>query len=166
MRKVLEKTPSARYQSADELLSELETLRTSLQPQSVAPPVIKLATFPPDPPHRLSTHSGKYMLTAAVALLVASILYATLVGRQPPVLLLVILSATSFLAYVLMRRAGARMKISSPQGAAFRGLLPFQEADSNGFYGREVEASRLCEMVRHADFRFGVLHGNSGCGKT
>ncbi|HSB10718.1 MAG TPA: protein kinase [Blastocatellia bacterium] len=55
---------------------------------------------------------------------------------------------------------------SAPNGLAFRGLVPFQEIDRNFFYGRETETARLVEMIRHDDFRFGVLFGESGCGKT
>src|SRR4029077_17759362 len=51
-------------------------------------------------------------------------------------------------------------------GTAFRGLLPFQEADRSRFYGRETETAALFELIRHGDFRFGVLFGESGCGKT
>lgn len=51
-------------------------------------------------------------------------------------------------------------------GAAFRGLLPFQEADQDRFYGREPATEALLNMISHSDFRFGVLLGQSGCGKT
>ncbi|MCA1642932.1 MAG: protein kinase [Acidobacteria bacterium] len=65
----------------------------------------------------------------------------------------------------------ARRKVSPPAQAAptdvaFRGLLPFQEADRERFYGREAETRALLGTVSHADFRFGVLFGESGCGKT
>lgn len=53
-----------------------------------------------------------------------------------------------------------------PRGVAFRGLLPFQEADRTRFYGREIETNAVCEMIAHHLFRFGVLFGESGCGKT
>lgn len=53
-----------------------------------------------------------------------------------------------------------------PKGAAFRGLLPFQEADRDRFYGRATDIAALFDMVTHIDFRFGVLYGDSGCGKT
>jgi WD40 repeat protein len=52
------------------------------------------------------------------------------------------------------------------EAAAFRGLLPFQEADRDRFFGRDAETAALVAMVAHADFRFGVLYGDSGSGKT
>jgi WD40 repeat protein len=51
-------------------------------------------------------------------------------------------------------------------GAAFRGLLPFHEADRDRFYGRDGDIAAAFDMIRHLDFRFGVLFGHSGCGKT
>lgn len=53
-----------------------------------------------------------------------------------------------------------------PTGAAFRGLLPFQEADRQRFYGREVETEALFAMVARGELRFHVLYGESGAGKT
>jgi WD40 repeat protein/serine/threonine protein kinase len=50
--------------------------------------------------------------------------------------------------------------------AAFRGLLPFQEADRDRFYEREFDTNVLFSMITHEDFRFGLLYGESGCGKT
>ncbi|HYK87668.1 MAG TPA: hypothetical protein VE398_02790, partial [Acidobacteriota bacterium] len=55
---------------------------------------------------------------------------------------------------------------SLPQGAAFRGLLSFQEADHDRFYGRELDTISLFERITHQEFHFGVLYGDSGCGKT
>ncbi|MCC6744682.1 MAG: protein kinase [Acidobacteria bacterium] len=49
---------------------------------------------------------------------------------------------------------------------AFRGLLPFQEADRGCFFGRAAETASLVKLVSHADFRFGVLFGESGTGKS
>jgi WD40 repeat protein len=63
-------------------------------------------------------------------------------------------------------RRGTEAIRSVPKGAAFRGLLPFQEADRDRFYGREMETLSLFDMISHNDFRFGVLFGESGCGKT
>jgi WD40 repeat protein len=55
---------------------------------------------------------------------------------------------------------------SRSSGAAFRGLLPFQEADRDRFYGRDVETAALFDLITSDEFRFGVLFGDSGSGKT
>lgn len=52
------------------------------------------------------------------------------------------------------------------KGVAFRGLLPFQELDKEHFYGRTVETLALFNKITHKDFKFGVIFGESGCGKT
>lgn len=53
-----------------------------------------------------------------------------------------------------------------PKSAAFRGLLPFHEADRDRFYGREIDVAALHDMIAYSDSRFSVLFGDSGCGKT
>jgi WD40 repeat protein len=55
---------------------------------------------------------------------------------------------------------------SKAAGAAFRGLLPFQESDRETFFGREADVATLVQRVTQRDFRFGVLYGDSGSGKT
>ena len=52
------------------------------------------------------------------------------------------------------------------QGLAFRGLLPFQETDRHRFFGRDTDRLALLERITLRDFRFGILYGDSGCGKT
>lgn len=47
---------------------------------------------------------------------------------------------------------------------AFRDLQPFEEGDN--LFGRDRELARLNTMVVAYDFRFGVLWGESGSGKT
>lgn len=79
---------------------------------------------------------------------------------------LLALAAVCALSYIAARHRAFRTHNAIPTGAAFRGLLPFQEADRNRFYGRESDTAALFEMIRHSDFRFGVLFGESGCGKT
>jgi len=79
------------------------------------------------------------------------------------------LAATAFLCalyYAALRHRASRSLPAFSGGAAFRGLLPFQEADRGRFYGRESDTPALFEMIRQNDFRFGVLFGESGCGKT
>jgi WD40 repeat protein/serine/threonine protein kinase len=70
------------------------------------------------------------------------------------------------LGYAAAKQRASVSVEALPGGAAFRGLLPFQEADRSRFYGRETETAALFELIRHGDFRFGVLFGESGCGKT
>ncbi len=48
--------------------------------------------------------------------------------------------------------------------AALRGLLPFEEGDQ--LPGRAREVQTLYTLVTSSTFRFGVLWGESGCGKT
>ncbi len=48
-------------------------------------------------------------------------------------------------------RKGAQASGSLPQGAAFRGLLSFQEADRDRFYGREMDTIALFERVSHEE---------------
>ncbi|MEW6128687.1 MAG: protein kinase [Acidobacteriota bacterium] len=79
---------------------------------------------------------------------------------------LLLISLGCFAIYFIAREKARTRFTALPKGAAFRGLLPFQEADSQRFYGREIETLALFEMVAHRDFRFGVLFGESGCGKT
>ncbi len=48
--------------------------------------------------------------------------------------------------------------------ALLRGLLPFEDGDH--LYGRAGDLQSLCTIIRSASFRFGVVWGQSGCGKT
>ena len=79
---------------------------------------------------------------------------------------LVAIAALCAWGYAVAQRRAPMSAHAFPTGAAFRGLLPFQEADRSRFYGRETETAALFELIRHGDFRFGVLFGESGCGKT
>ncbi len=74
-----------------------------------------------------------------------------------------ILATTAFL---ILRKEVRVPPPSASAVPAFRGLLPFMEADRDRFYGREAELGALAHLVTHEDFRFGVLFGESGCGKT
>jgi serine/threonine protein kinase len=70
------------------------------------------------------------------------------------------------LAYLADRKKVPTTVSTITIGAAFRGLLPFHEADRDRFYGRDTDIAAVFEMIRHPDFRFGVLFGQSGSGKT
>jgi WD40 repeat protein len=65
--------------------------------------------------------------------------------------------------------AGPSTASAAPAAAeapAFRGLLSFQETDADAFFGREADLRSLVALVSQAELRFGVLYGESGCGKT
>lgn len=76
------------------------------------------------------------------------------------------ISAVAFWASALRARPARRTEAIATKGLAFRGLLPFQEADQHRFFGRDTDKLTLLERVSQRDFRFGVLCGDSGCGKT
>ena len=50
--------------------------------------------------------------------------------------------------------------------AAFRGLDPYSEADTLPGTDRKRQARRLVTSIRDRSFRFGVVSGDVGCGKT
>jgi conflict system STAND superfamily ATPase/sulfatase-modifying factor enzyme 1 len=81
-------------------------------------------------------------------------------------LLLIVVSSGVFL---YQRRQAAKLKITeSPEplspSATLRGLLPFEEGDQ--LPGRARDIQELYTFVASSTFRFGVLWGESGCGKT
>jgi ABC-type transport system involved in cytochrome bd biosynthesis fused ATPase/permease subunit len=57
-------------------------------------------------------------------------------------------------------------KLAETSGSAFRGLMSFEEGDAETFFGREADIGTILQKVCHSEFRFGVLTGESGCGKT
>ena len=80
--------------------------------------------------------------------------------------LLVLLSGGVF---IYQRRRAAKLKITESleplsATAALRGLLPFEEGDQ--LPGRARDVQELYTLVASSTFRFGVLWGESGCGKT
>ena len=50
--------------------------------------------------------------------------------------------------------------------SAFIGLNSFDEKDRDRFFGRGTDIGELLDKVTHRDYRFGVLSGESGAGKT
>ena len=83
---------------------------------------------------------------------------------------LAILLGTASLAIYYYRRQRAKRfaipKVAEPLAptAALRGLLPFEEGDE--LPGRARDAQDLITLVKSRGFRFGVLWGESGSGKT
>ena len=79
------------------------------------------------------------------------------------------LVAGSSVVFLYRRRRAAQLKIAeAPEPlqphAALRGLLPFEEGDE--LPGRARDVQELNTLVASSAFRFGVLWGESGCGKT
>src|SRR5439155_11262783 len=57
---------------------------------------------------------------------------------------------------------------STPQPNPIKGLFPFRLDDAGIFVHlqRERDLKRCLAAIKDADFRFGVLYGESGTGKT
>ncbi len=187
VRRAVEKNRQGRYASAKEMMSDLKRLRDRLEPPAYGkfvPGKERVAQFdfveseiPESAPHLKSRDQldpirryRRWIVGLSVFALLAAALDFILIRPQGlyrlrDALLLLI----GFLGYAVYRRLniGAMRPVHrATGGTAFRGLLPFQEADRNRFYGREAETAALFELITHTDFRFGVLYGDSGSGKT
>jgi DNA-binding winged helix-turn-helix (wHTH) protein len=77
-----------------------------------------------------------------------------------------LLMLASLYWHIRQAKERATAIVPASQVAAFRGLLPFESGDADRFYGREVDATAIASLISHSEFRFGVLYGDSGCGKT
>ncbi|MCI0485492.1 MAG: protein kinase [Blastocatellia bacterium] len=187
VRRCLEKNPDRRYDSASEILSELEQLKsdldaatafevpageTSRREVETERPSYSLKPSPLGPAALWLFRHRRWLMAAGALALVAAgfdllILQPQGSGRARDLGLFVI-AAVSFIGYIALLSQSGRLRRSFSRAAssAFRGLLPFQEQDRDRFYGRETETSALFDMVAHDEFRFGVLYGESGCGKT
>ena len=80
-----------------------------------------------------------------------------------------ILAIISSGVYFYQRHHAAKLKIAESleplsASAALRGLLPFEEGDQ--LPGRARDVQEIYTLVASSTFRFGVLWGESGCGKT
>ena len=124
----------------------------------------------PNPLLELARQYRSWLLGIGVAATVALSLniafvhprYAQLLGDVATAVLAVI----SFYFYARATKKSARRDPAPTQAAAFRGLLPFESSDADRFYGRDIETAAIIDLICHSDFRFGVLYGDSGCGKT
>ena len=172
-RKSLEKNREERYQSARELLSDLQSLkerlemRADVQALNVSNELEKSSSYSTASIWmRVARHRRLLLVTTAFALL-AACLHIYLTGgewiRDASLLLIAISCA---FVYMMARHSARSIIYTTPKGAAFRGLVPFQEADRDRFYGRQTDTHALFEMIAHGEFRFGVLFGESGSGKT
>jgi WD40 repeat protein/tRNA A-37 threonylcarbamoyl transferase component Bud32 len=185
VRRALAKRRDERYAAAADLLSDLRALKHQLENREAvavsfiagARSVIALpdATFVLEPDRaetlrRVARRYRRWLLAGSVfAGSMAVLDIITLQshgGKWTKSAALLACAAIFALGYAAARKKATRALPAIPSGAAFRGLLPFQEADRDRFYGRESDIAALFEMIRHSDFRFGVLFGESGCGKT
>jgi WD40 repeat protein len=64
------------------------------------------------------------------------------------------------------RRAKWEREATGAHRTAFRGLFPYQEGDELPGEHRQLEARRLVTQFSEPTFSFGVVCGDSGCGKT
>lgn len=188
VRKALEKDRHQRYADAEALREDLIAVRRSLESSASQvtrlepPPVSREAdeqtparTFSPivrrEQVQSFVWRFRKRIAAAGALALLAAALDFLLVQHQDAGwnrdLTLFGLALLCFLAASGARWHRPTRPIQSrPSGTAFRGLLPFQEADRDRFYGRDLDAAALFDLVAHNEFRFGVLFGDSGCGKT
>ena len=103
----------------------------------------------------------------AVALAIADVILVRPQGIQGSRdAILIGLAGFALYSYHKLRSAPAGIAEAPPRGAAFRGLLPFDPSDADRFYGRDIDTAALFDLVTHSEFRFGVLYGDSGAGKS
>lgn len=176
LRKALEKNCSLRYQSAHEMLADLSKLQHRLAAAAVIEPAPAYAASATGAVISQSFWiSGaarfRFALIAAgaiagLATVLRRFIFPLQISSWPLDAALLGFAVICVIGYKALGKRRARQKVAAPSGAAFRGLLPFQEADRYCFFGREAEAHTLFAMLAHREFRFGVLFGESGSGKT
>ncbi|MEO8436521.1 MAG: protein kinase [Pyrinomonadaceae bacterium] len=182
VRRALEKKPAERYASVLDLAADLKRVNEQLE-SDVARPALQTsqdssannieaehaATFDIGKLRAEAWRQRRFFLWTGV-LLTSMAALVTLIrphGSERFISLWLWLpAALSFLVYAFARRRVVPSTYVMPRGLAFRGLLPFQEADRDRFYGRESQTLALAQMIAHRLLRFGVLFGESGCGKT
>jgi|GEM_PF-880852 len=173
VRRALAKDRAERYETVENFLEALKKLKSTLEkePASVSP-VVELRepnTISSPNRIRLSTYHRRWFLAAG--LLFASIAGLKMAVARPNGIewaIPAVLIAIAILCLVV-RLSGKAARVApsrTSSGSAFRGLLPFQEADRRRFFGRDTDTAAVFEMINHGDFRFGVVFGESGCGKT
>ncbi len=127
--------------------------------------------------HRLQSLRELLGAFAAVVTALAAIIVNLLPGQDDLAkqiatiiaLAAVVSGAGYYLSYYYRRRHLAykrRPEHAAPaeERAALRFLLPFEDGDE--LPGRRIEVQELYTLLTSADFRFGLLLGESGCGKT
>jgi WD40 repeat protein/tRNA A-37 threonylcarbamoyl transferase component Bud32/predicted transcriptional regulator len=179
LRKALEKDRLRRYPSARAMLADLRKLQRRIEPPMVVEPATALYELAASDS---SAARGEPFWLKRAARFRQALLAAGAIAALAPVLrrfifalpgdawmidaALLGFAVICVMSYKALGKRRARLNVAAPVGAAFRGLLPFQEADRHRFFGREAETHALFAMIAHGDFRFGVLFGESGSGKT
>lgn len=136
--RAMKKDPGERYQSAGELLADLKRLARQFERRDGGGE----RNYPTARPRAAGAASSALSST----------------GRRKS-------SSLADLLFFLRRRAG-RPAPAAAEADAFRGLMPFREDDQDRFYGRGPDTEALLAMAAREEFRFGVLYGDSGTGKT
>ena len=182
LRKALAKDPNHRYAIVDDLLSDLCSLKERLKHGGALESELAVdaahngALASPDETSTRHTSFRAFARKWRRWFLAGSILAAAIgiwnFALQPrgaesrTIVSFLVIAALCALVYAAGRKRMPAAVQTMAIGAAFRGLLPFHEADRKRFYGRDTDTAALFSMIDHADSRFGVLLGQSGCGKT
>jgi WD40 repeat protein len=174
VRRTLAKDPTQRYQSAHELAVELErivgreTVHARLGTEQETVPEQPVERLLGQPSWALFCQRYRGALAAGIVLGIAG---AGVFVLSSPIRWLgvgasMLAAAACANLLVRARHASAALPTLCHGGTAFRGLLPFSESDRERFYGRDAEIAALVALITSPSFRFGVLYGESGCGKT
>jgi WD40 repeat protein/predicted Ser/Thr protein kinase len=182
LRKSLAKNPVDRYPGTSEFLLDLNRLRREF---AIDVPMHSAANDASD--SALATASTidrsvprkkqfsalvrestgwKVCFVTTVLFLISGLLVRARIFGWTGFILALLVTTAGWLVYRAWIRQRPKLGVSNPNGVAFRGLLPFQEADRDRFYGRDLDISLLLKKIASPDFRFGVLYGESGSGKT
>jgi WD40 repeat protein/serine/threonine protein kinase len=174
----LKKNREDRYQSANELLGDLERLRDQLEgaaersrrSDSRLRPKTSWRWTRRTPAFQRAIQRKNWFLAASVIAALTAVLdalsHTTRGGVRARDLLLVAIALVLGAGYSYMRGKRPASPAADSVGGAFRGLVPFQEDDRERFYGRDDDVAALIGMVAQSQFRFGVLYGDSGTGKS
>ena len=183
--KALAKDRDERYRTVEPMLRDLRSLRDQLAAPCQVPPSasIGLSDEEENPDQVVPSSAqgpvwwgtrvrpyGRWIVAVGILALIAAVsdvLFLHPHGTEwlRPVLVLAVAAGCALWPLVLRQKEPEPLSLL-PKGAAFRGLLPFHEADRDRFYGREIDAAALHDLIAYGDNRFCVLFGDSGCGKT
>jgi WD40 repeat protein/predicted Ser/Thr protein kinase len=181
--RALRKDAEQRYTSAAEMVSDLKDLKSQIEREPMGgagrpakavraadEQVAGRATFAAWKRERilgtLRRFAPRLLALGCLALLAAGT-DAWLIGHWRPIDTVLLLFATlCALAFAYSHRRISPTHFASSRASCFRGLAPFEEGDRGLFCGRDRDVSALLDMIGRKNFRFGVLYGESGSGKT